>query len=64
MLPISRIHSASPDEPALGVLERMQNEDINQMPVISDGQIVGMIARDTILRALQTRLQVGHLAEP
>jgi Zn-dependent protease len=64
MMPISRIHSASPDEPALGVLERMQNEDINQMPVISDGQIVGMIARDTILRALQTRLQVGHLAEP
>lgn len=64
MLPLSAIHSASPDEPALKVLERMQNEDINQMPVISDGQIVGMIARDTILRALQTRLQVGHLAEP
>jgi Zn-dependent protease/predicted transcriptional regulator len=64
MLPLARIHSASPDEPALAVLERMQNEDINQMPVISDGQIVGMIARDTILHALQTRLQVGHLAEP
>jgi len=64
MLPLDKLHSASPDEPALGVLERMQSEDINQMPVISDGQIVGMIGRDTILRALQTRLQVGHLAEP
>src|SRR5579864_3247456 len=64
MLPLDKLHSASPDEPALGVLERMQSEDINQMPVISDGQIVGMIVRDTILRALQTRLQVGHLAEP
>lgn len=64
MLPLVRIHVASPDDPVLGVLERMQNEDINQMPVISDGQIVGMIGRDTILRALQTRLQIGHLAGP
>jgi predicted transcriptional regulator len=31
--------------------------------VISEGRIVGIIARDTILRAIQTRLQVGHLAE-
>jgi Zn-dependent protease/predicted transcriptional regulator len=64
MLPIDRIHAASPEEPVLGVLERMQNEDVNQMPVISEGRILGMIARDTILRLLQTRLQVGHLAEP
>jgi predicted transcriptional regulator len=62
MIPFDRIHAATPEEPALGVLERMQAEDINQMPVISNGQIVGMIARDTILRVLQTRLQLGHLA--
>jgi Zn-dependent protease/predicted transcriptional regulator len=64
MLPIDRIHSASPEESVLGVLERMQTEDVNQMPVVSEGQIMGMIARDTILRLLQTRLQVGHLAAP
>jgi Zn-dependent protease/predicted transcriptional regulator len=62
MIPFDRIHAATPEEPALGVLERMQAEDINQMPVISNGRIVGMIARDTILRVLQTRLQLGHLA--
>jgi predicted transcriptional regulator len=62
MMPFERIHAASPEEPALGVLQRMQSEDINQMPVISEGRIVGMIARDTILRLLQTRLQLGHLA--
>lgn len=64
MLPPDRIHSVSPGDLALKVLERMQAEDINQMPVISQGQIVGMISRDTILRVLQTRLQSGHLAEP
>lgn len=62
MLPIERIHSASPEEPVLGVLERMQSEDVNQMPVISEGQIIGMVARDAILRVLQTRIQAGHLA--
>jgi Zn-dependent protease/predicted transcriptional regulator len=63
MLPLDRVHSASPAEPALGVLQRMQSQDINQMPVISEGIIVGMIARDTILHMLQTRLQLGHLAQ-
>ena len=62
MMPLERIHSASPAEPALAILQRMQSEDINQMPVISDEHIVGMIDRDTILRMLQTRLQVGHVA--
>jgi predicted transcriptional regulator len=62
MLPVDRIQLATPDEPVLAVLERMQKEDIAQMPVASDGHIVGMISRDAILRVLQTRLQIGHLA--
>lgn len=62
MLPADRIQWVSPEEPVLAVLERMQGADISQMPVLSEGHIVGMIARDTILRVLQTRLQVGHLA--
>jgi Zn-dependent protease len=63
MVPIDRVHSAQPEEPALQILERMQKEDINQMPVLSDGRIVGMIGRDTILRVLQTRLQAGQFVE-
>jgi Zn-dependent protease/predicted transcriptional regulator len=63
MLPMDKIKWASPSEPVLSVLERMQAEDINQMPVLEDGRVVGMIARDSILRVLQARLQVGHLAE-
>jgi Zn-dependent protease/predicted transcriptional regulator len=62
MMPIDRIHSATPEESALAVLARMQEADINQMPVISDDHIVGVVGRDTILRALQTRLQLGSSA--
>jgi Zn-dependent protease/predicted transcriptional regulator len=63
MRQMDKIKWASPSEPVLRVLERMQAEDINQMPVLEDGRVVGMIARDSILRVLQARLQVGHLAE-
>jgi len=61
MLPLEKIHAAAPDEPALKILQRMQSQDINQMPVVSENHIVGMISRDSILRLLQTRLQLGHL---
>jgi Zn-dependent protease/predicted transcriptional regulator len=63
MRPMDKIKWAAPSEPVLSVLERMQAEDINQMPVLEGGRVVGMIARDSILRVLQARLQVGHLAE-
>jgi len=62
MVPVDRIHSAAPGEAATRVLERMQAEDINQMPVVSDGHVIGMIGRDAILRVLQTRFQAGQLA--
>jgi Zn-dependent protease/predicted transcriptional regulator len=62
MLSRDHIHMTAPDEPVLSVLERMQTEDINQMPVVADGRVIGLIARDTILRVLQTRLELGKLA--
>jgi len=62
MQPLDKIPAASPTEPATSILERMQHDELGQIPVVSNGQIVGIIGRDTILRALQTRLQLGHLA--
>jgi Zn-dependent protease/CBS domain-containing protein len=62
MQPLSKIPVVSPNEPATAILERMQQEEIGQIPVVSQGQIIGIIGRDTIVRALQTRLQLGHLA--
>ena len=63
MLPLDRLHSTEPDEPVLSVLQRMRSKSISQMPVISDGNIVGMVGVEDILRVLHTRLQLGHLAE-
>jgi len=41
MRPMDKIKWASPSEPVLSVLERMQAEDINQMPVLEDGRVSG-----------------------
>jgi Zn-dependent protease len=57
MHPIKDIHWASPDESAIGVFERLMRENVSQMPVLSNGHIVGVIGRESLLRALQMH---GH----
>ncbi len=63
MIPRDKVHVTSPREPVLKLLERMQTEDINQMPVVDDGRVVGLISRDSILRVIQTRLEMGKIEE-
>ncbi|MGH9675838.1 MAG: site-2 protease family protein [Candidatus Acidiferrum sp.] len=67
MIPRERILWASPEEPLLGLLQRLLSADVNQMPVLGgsaeDGpQIVGMVTRDSILRVMQTRSELGSPA--
>ncbi len=59
MRKVDEIQWAAPAESVLGILSRMRERDINQMPVLEEGRIVGIVARDAILRVLQTRIQVG-----
>lgn len=59
MTPFDKMKTVPPDEEAMAVLERMDAEDINQMPVVQDGRVVGMIARDSLIRFLRTRADLG-----
>jgi Zn-dependent protease len=64
MLPLDRVRWAAPEEPVLHVLDRMQNEDINQMPVLEADptpHVVGMVTRDSILRVIQARAEIGKI---
>lgn len=66
MIPREKILWASPEEPLLGLLERLLAADVNQMPVVggteNDGaHIIGMVTRDSILRVMRTRAEVGPL---
>ncbi len=66
MIPREKILWTSPEEPLLRLLERILTADVNQMPVVSgagDGapQVVGIVTRDSILRVMQTRSELGPL---
>ena len=59
MLPKNKLHWAAPEEPALSLLDRMRTIGMQQMPVIAGGSVVGIVTRDSILRVLQSRHEVG-----
>ena len=48
-----------PEEEVLSVIEQMEEYGISQMPVVSEGRIIGLIARDDVLRLLYTRSRLG-----
>ena len=60
MIPSGRLTVMHPEEPALDALERMQEGDYNQLPVVAGGQMVGLLTRSDILRFLQLR-QTLHI---
>jgi CBS domain-containing protein len=55
MRPANRIHFVSPDMPAVEALKTMAREDVNQLPVMVDGKVAGIVTRSHILEALQLR---------
>jgi Zn-dependent protease/predicted transcriptional regulator len=55
MIPKEKLQWAAPEEPALSLLDRMRSVGMQQMPVISGGNVVGLVTRDSIMHVLQSR---------
>jgi Zn-dependent protease/predicted transcriptional regulator len=60
MKPLDQLRVASPQTPVQESLEVMAKEDLNQMPVVENGEIIGMLRREDILHALQSRLELSQ----
>jgi Zn-dependent protease/CBS domain-containing protein len=58
MTPLERLKSVKPNEDLNAVLQALVNDDINQVPVIDDGKIVGMVGRDNIINFVNTRAEM------
>jgi Zn-dependent protease/CBS domain-containing protein len=58
MRPADRIHFVSSEMPAMEALEIMGREDINQLPVRSDGRVEGIITRAHLLQVLRSRAEL------
>lgn len=59
MTRVDSLHAVKPTEDAYTVLERMDGNDVNQIPVIQDGHLLGIIARDSILHFIRTKSELG-----
>ena len=59
MTPVDKVKVAHPNQDALSILEQMDENNINQMPVVSEGRVIGLIARDNLIRFLRTRSELG-----
>ncbi|MFL5704982.1 MAG: M50 family metallopeptidase [Ktedonobacteraceae bacterium] len=56
---LDQVTTATPAQPLLEVLHVMGTQDINQVPVVEDGRLVGLVSREEIIRYLQVRQSVG-----
>jgi CBS domain-containing protein len=60
MRTVGAIHSLSPDAPAMQALEIMCREDVNQLPIVVDGRLVGIVSRGHLLQVIHTRAELGR----
>jgi Zn-dependent protease len=58
MTPADKLQVAYPAQDALSVMGQMGESDINQIPVVSEGRVVGLVARDSLIRFLRTRSEL------
>ena len=61
MTPASRLAVATPDEDANQVFTELATKDVNQLPVVQDGRLLGMVRRRDLLRWLQLQQQGKEL---
>lgn len=59
MLALTKLHAVRGSANVSDVLEVMGREDVNQLPVMSNGHLEGIVSRGQILRLVQTRMEMG-----
>src|SRR5712691_6066709 len=59
MIPLERLHVVSPQQSLNEVLPLMAGRDVNQLPVVQNGVLVGVLSRDAIVRFLEVRRGLG-----
>jgi CBS domain-containing protein len=55
MTPARKLKTTQPNQPAVDLLEQMEDYDIEQIPVVQEDKLVGMVTRERLLRFLKAR---------
>lgn len=59
MIPLEKLKWVRPDDDLSLAMRLISAEDINQVPVVDKGSIVGMVTRDRLLNFIDTRAELG-----
>lgn len=59
MVPSENVHTIAPDTTVLEAMRLMQEHDVNQLPVLQDGRMLGMLTRADVLQHLELKALVG-----
>jgi Zn-dependent protease len=59
MTPFDKLKWVRPDEELTNVFRVLMENNINQVPVVQDGQIVGMVTRENLLNFMNVRSGLG-----
>lgn len=59
MRPLNRLRTVTPDTPVIDALQVMGRDDVNQLPVVSNGSMEGMLSRGQIVQVLQARAELS-----
>jgi Zn-dependent protease len=55
MTPVKKLKTSDPDKPAAYLLEQMEENDLEQIPVIEEGKMIGLVTRGHLIRSLRAR---------
>jgi Zn-dependent protease/CBS domain-containing protein len=58
MRPLDEVRSVTPDTPLKSALESMTREDLNQLPVVLNGRLEGVLSRAEVISYLQTHAEL------
>src|SRR5579883_293009 len=58
MRPLAKLHTLAPDTSLFEAMETMAREDVNQMPVVSNGILLGILSRGNLLQILRNRAEL------
>jgi len=54
MLPLDQMKRITPETEVWTALQQMDRDGVNQLPVTTDGQVVGMLSREDVITFLRT----------
>jgi CBS domain-containing protein len=53
MRPLQELHVITPETPVLDALKLVTSKDVNQLPVVANGTLQGVVSRSQLLQLLQ-----------